>query len=407
MNATRLVCRSCGAEYPLGQFYHCVKCDGILEVHYDYARAFRANPIANPDVSKPGIWKYADLLPIRDAANMVSLGEGDTPLIPVPRLADLWRCGVDLRIKAESLNPSGSFKDRPTAVGVAAAKENGFDRVVLSSSGNASASAAAYAARAGMDCVVFVPEATDPNKVAQAQAYGARVFKVKGGFPNSYAAALECAQKHGMANVTSTFLYPYTMEGDKTPAYELYAQMRGRTPDYILVPISAGPLLVGIFKGFEEMHAAGLVRRLPAMIGVQARACEPITRAFENGDEKVAIWREKVETSAGGISDPLVGYPEDGTLTLRTIRRSNGMAVSLDEAEILEALAAVEKKVGLYCEPSGAIAAGAVRKLWDQGRLAQDSVAVAVVTGHGFKFSGRSAEPPIQLEDLGDLASKL
>lgn len=400
MFATGIVCRRCGARRPLGHSSNCEACGGILDIQYDYSGIGPANPVALPDRAFPGIWQYHALLPVADPRHFVSLGEGDTPLLPVPRVAEHWGCGVELMIKAEQMNPSGSFKDRPTAVGVSAALENGFDTIVISSSGNASASAAAYAARAGMECVVFIPEATDPNKVVQAQSYGARVFHVKGKFPNCYAMAAECAKRFGWANVTSTFQNPFTVEGDKTPSYDLYRQLDGRVPDCVLIPISAGPLLVGMHKGFEEMLAFGVIDRIPAMIGVQAKACEPITRAFENGDAEVRSWEGSTATAAGGISDPLIGYAADGTLTLDVIRRSGGLSVSLDEEEIAEAVTVVEKKTGLYSEPSGAISVGAVKKLWRQGRLREGAFAVSVVTGHGFKFSGRKIEKPKVVEDI-------
>lgn len=398
MFASSLACRSCGSLYPVENVYACSECGGTLDVRYDYPDAF--NAITSPDGRFSGLWKYRAMLPVKDTDNIVTLGEGDTPLIDVPRIAGLWGCGLRIAIKAESLNPSGSFKDRPCSVGVSMAKELGYRKVVLSSSGNASAAAAAYAARAGMECVVFIPDSTDPNKVVQAQAYGAKVICVRGNVAKSFGMAKECASKFGWINITSTFLNPYTVEGDKTPAYELYHQLNGDVPDYILVPVSVGPLLVAIYKGYEEMRTVGLIEKMPAMIGVQAKNCEPLTRAYDRGENAVQGWPEAFHTVAAGIADPLLGYETEGDITLSVVRRSGGVMVSLTEEELLDATAVIEKRAGLYCEPSGAASVGAVKKLWERGILRRDSTAVCLVTGNGFKYSGRNPEKPPVIESV-------
>ncbi len=398
MHTKNLVCRKCGAVYSLDNRYSCEKCGGILEVTYDYERAFAGRPVEQPDTEFQGMWKYHALLPVEDKRNIVTLGEGDTPLIRARRIADFWGCDLEMTVKAEMLTPSGSFKDRPTSVGVSVAKEKGFQKIVVASSGNASAAAAAYAARAGMDCVIFVPESTDINKVIQAQSYGAQVICVKGNYSRSFDMAKWCAGTYGWANVTSTFINPYTVEGDKTPAFELYHQLKGRVPDYILIPIGSGPLLVGIVKGYQELMAMGLADRIPAMIGVQVTACEPITRAFDQGTDRVVGWESEIRTAAGGISDPLLGYEGDGELTLSAVRRTGGRMVSLNEQEVLEALEAVETKLGLYCEPTGAVSVGAVKKLWDRGLLKKGALTVSLTTGHGFKYSKRQPQRPPVIE---------
>lgn len=403
MFAKGLQCRSCGAHYSLENRYSCEACGGILEVTYNYPQAFVQQPIINPDASFDGMWKYRALLPVKDAQNIVTLGEGNTPLLDALRLSDQWRAPVRLLLKAEMLNPSGSFKDRPSSVGVSVAKERGYKKIVISSSGNASAAAAAYAARAGMECVVFVPASTDPNKVVQAQAYGARVLCVPGNFSAAYDMANVCTRRFGWANVTSTFLNPYTVEGDKTPAYELYHQLGGKAPDYVIIPIGAGPLLVGMYKGFCELLEMQLIHTLPKMIGVQVDACEPIARAFAAGSNAVQGWEHPIDTIAGGIADPLLGYANDGTLTLAVARKSGGAILSLSEAEIWQAMREVEQVIGLYCEPTGAVAVGAVKKLWEQDALEKDATIVSMLTGHGFKFSGRRAQKPPLIENADQL----
>ena len=403
MYATNLVCRTCGAVYPLENRYSCDSCGGILEITYNYDNAFAEDPVRKPDCELAGMWKYRALLPVKEKKNIVTLGEGDTPLIGADRIAAAWGCDLRMMVKAEMMTPTGSFKDRPTTVGVSVAKEKGYQKIVVASSGNASASASAYAARAGMDCVVFVPDTTDINKVVQAQSYGANVIKVRGNYSRSYDMAKLCAARYDWANVTSTFINPYTVEGDKTPAYELFHQLKGQVPDYILIPIGTGPLLVGTYKGYEEMMRMGLIDRLPAMIGVQVKQCEPITRAYEADSEKVDGWQEQIKTAAGGISDPLLGYEGDGELTLSVVKKSGGMMISLTEEEILESTQAVETKLGLYCEPTGAVSVGAVRKLWNMGLLREGALAVSYTTGHGFKYSGRHPKEPPLIDDAAQL----
>lgn len=405
MFATKLVCRACGELFPLENLYNCPKCGGILEVKYDETRAFAGSPVLHPDLSQSGMWKYKALLPVQKPENIVTLGEGDTPLLRADRAGANWNSRLNLYVKAEMLNPSGSFKDRPTSVAVSVAKEKGYQKIVVASSGNASAAAAAYAARAGMECVVFVPRSTDPNKVTQAQSYGANVYCVEGNYSRSFDMAVACAATYGWANVTSTFINPYTVEGDKVPAYELYHQLPGHVPDAVLIPIGSGPLLVGMYKGFIELKKMGLIKKLPKMIGVQPDQCKPITEAYENGLDRVCGWQHEINTIAGGISDPLIGYEKDGELTLKTVRQSGGSMISLNENEILEANQLVEKKIGLYCEPTGAVSLGAIKKMETMGMLKPGETVVAFLTGHGFKFSKRGSVPLEAISSIQQLAS--
>ena len=410
MYANRLACRSCGSQFPLELQYACPHCGGILEVKYDYDALAQDGRLTLPEL--PGLWKYLPLLPLQQEENIVSLGEGGTPLLRCQRMADIYGAQIEWYIKAEHLNPSGSFKDRPSSVGVSAAKEAGAEKVVIASSGNAAAATAAYSARAGMECVVFVPESTDPGKVIQAASYGATVIPVTGNYSHSYDMADLCAKRFGWPNITSTFLNPYTVEADKTVAYEIFEQLGGRFPDVVIIPIASGPLMIGAYKGFYELRHLGRVpaqQPLPAMVGVQSEQCMPITRAYLNGDAQVHCWDGTISTIAGGISDPLVGYENDGTLTLQTARASGGMMLCLTEGEIWQATQMVETKVGYYCEPTSATAIGAVSKLWNEGFLKKGATVVSVLTGHGFKYTGRRCnilQPISKVEQLEILLKK-
>lgn len=391
-----MICRQCGKKTELDMRYACPTCGGILEIEYDY-EAMKKDPLLMDDKEHTGMWKYSHMLPVKHKKNIVTLGEGMTPLLRCERLEMEYDMFAELYIKAESLNPSGSFKDRPSAMGVSVAKELGAERVVIASSGNASAAAAAYCARTGIECVVFIPEGTDASKVTQAAAYGATVIPVAGNYSNSYKMALECTTKFRWPNITSTFLNPYTVEADKTAAYEIWEQLGNDMPDYVIIPIASGPLLVGMYKGFKELVHLGIAskdKKLPVMIGVQAEQCMPVTRAYNSHSQKVCGWEQPINTIAGGISDPLIGYEQDGELTLRTALESGGLMSSLTEVEIVDALHLIETKMGLYCEPTSAVSVGAAAKLYKEKAIPQGAKVVCMLTGHGFKYSGR--KPLIQ-----------
>lgn len=391
MYAKHMKCRDCGHQVGLSLTYSCPECGGIMEIRYDYEAMKRDDRLIQSG-KHTGMWRYFRMLPLAKEENVVTLGEGDTPLLRCRNMEKEYGVPCEIYIKSEHLNPSGSFKDRPSSVGISVAKEFGADKVVIASSGNAAAAASAYCARAGMECVVFVPETTDSNKVTQAAAYGAAVIPVAGNYSRSYDMALACADEFGWPNVTSTFLNPYTVEADKTAAYEIWEQLDRRMPDYVIIPIASGPLLVGMYKGFRELQLLGLADEdspLPVMIGVQTEQCMPVTRAYLDGTDEVACWEKPIDTMAGGISDPLAGYEKDGTLTLKTALESGGMMTYLTEEEIASSTRLLEEGEGLYCEPTSAVAVGVIPKLYQEGVIKPGTRVVSMLTGHGFKYSGR------------------
>lgn len=382
MYATGLRCVFCNAEYPLEILYGCRACGGTLEVVYDYARAFTEEPFAAHPKRKD-LWRYRALLPLRPETKPVTLGEGGTPLTRAGRLVEYVGHEL-LYLKNETVNPTLSFKDRPLTVGVTAARQFGVGAVVAASTGNTAAATAAYAARAKLPCRLYVPRETPPEKLTLMRAYGAGVVEVDGDFSAAHARAVQVAEAEGAFNLTSTFLNPYALEGDKTPAYEIFEQL-GDAPDWLVIPVGAGPLLVGCFKGFRELQLAGKISRPPRLVAVQARGCAPLVRAFEAGKEEVESWKEPPRTIAGGIADPLTGYPRDGTRTLRTVRASNGLAVAVGDEETLESLKATAACEGLFVEPAAATAVAAARFLVRAGKVAPRESLVCVLTGHGLK----------------------
>ena len=382
MFATHLECTKCKTKYDLITLYNCEKCNGILEVKYDYKK------IAEKDLSilipQPGnnLWRYKNLLPVNNAENMISLFEGGTPLIKSKNLSE--QLGINnLFFKDESRNPSGAFKDRPISVGVSKALDLGYKKVVTASSGNGAASLATYSAVANLDCFIFIPELTPVGKVSQALANGAHVIKVKGDYSDSYKMAKLASREYGWMNITSTFLNPYTVEGDKTVAYELFRQLGDSVPDYILIPTGAGPLVYGIFKGFKELKNFKLINKLPKMIAVQSKGCMPIVKAFESST-KVKKWG-KISTIASAIADPLRDYEKDGDRVIEVINESKGFAVYASDDQIIEAIKLLASREGIFAEPAAAIPVAVLNKINKHAGFSSNDIVVCIITGHGLK----------------------
>ena len=277
-----LRCMACGAGHPPRLLYACETCGGILAVHGESGL---------PPQPQGGMWQQAGRLSVTDPACIVSLGEGATPLLRAPRLEamlDALRPGFagEIWLKDETRNPSGSFKDRLVSAAISKAIELGARGVVCASSGNAGASVAAYAARAGIGAVIVVPAHTPDGKVTQIAAHGAVLLKVPGHYSRSYDLAAALAAKHGFANLTTTFLNPYGVDALKLVGPEIAGQLGGRVPSHVLVPTGSGPLVQGVAQGFAEVVASrGNVRGAapPRLVAVQAEGCAPIVRAFEAG----------------------------------------------------------------------------------------------------------------------------
>ncbi|WP_314000824.1 threonine synthase [uncultured Paenibacillus sp.] len=384
MNAFEPVCPSCGAVYGVEPLYICRQCGGSLDIRYDYEKIFRHTPFKDMAVrSGGGMWKYRELLPVLPGIPPVTLGEGGTPLLPANRIPNIRNIS-SLYLKTESVNPTLAFKDRPLSVALTAAKQFGMAEVVCASTGNTGVAASAYAARAEMRCTVYVPAGTPPEKLAAMEQYGAHLETVDGSFSDAYAAAGLAAERRHAFNLTSTYLNPYAAEGDKTVAYELLAEL-GRVPDWITVPIGAGPLLAGIYKGFREMKLAGYIDRLPRMAGIQAAGCAPIAEAFRAGENNVRPWSGAAKTIASGIADPLFSYAEDGTRTLSVIRESGGTAAAIADEELIRYRKLLAEKEGVLAELSSVASVAVLECLLEKAAIKPSDTVIAIVTGHGLK----------------------
>src|SRR5215217_822441 len=379
-------CTGCGVGQRNPMPDYCQWCNSPLEVALDYKDG---RPDQLFDGCLTDIWKYGDLYPISSRHPVdLNLGEGGTPLVRTPKVGR--RIGVEMLLcKCDHLNPSGSFKDRSAAVGVAWAKEQGCPGVICASTGNAAGAAATYAARAGLPAYLVVSSRAPKSKLSAAMAHGARVFSIADDFSGAFAAAREAAAEVGLANVTTTYVNCYAYEGYKSVAYELYEQL-GTVPDWVVVPVGSGPLLYGVWKGFKELRQFGLIDRIPRLLAVQPEGCAPIARAFA-ANEKVVAW-SGTDTVASGIDDPLQGYEHDGDLTLAAVRQSGGVALAVPDADILEAGRLLAQNEGMFVEPAAAASVAGACAARQSGHIDASEVVVCLLTGHGLKYRVHKGE---------------
>lgn len=326
------------------------------------------------------IWRWFDFFPLTNRAFIVSLGEGDTPLLRATRLGD--KLGIpNLYLKNDTVLPTGSLKDRSNSVGLSVAKEFGFTTAAVMSTGNAAASVAAYAAAAGIASVVMVPKGTAPSKIIQARAYGATVFVIDGDFDNEVAKLYKAAlQEFGWYDCLSS--NPYRDEGKKSYAYEMADQLDGQIPDWVIHPTAGGTGIFAMWKGYRELQSLGWIERAPKLVAAQSEAAAPIVAAFAKGLSEVEPVTAR-ETVAESIQ---VGDPASlGWRALGALRESGGTAVALTDAEILEAQALTGRLAGIFAEPAAATSVAAAKKLRDRGVISRSDVVVCNLTGHGLK----------------------
>jgi len=379
-------CTGCGERYPVTVIYNCRKCGGVLDIKYDYDKIATETDLRQPRQRNQGIWGYKELLPVRNQDKIISLSEGFTPLHKCDRLGEILGLR-NLYVKDETRNPTGSFKDRPISVAVTKAREFGARTITSSSSGNAGCALAAYAAKAGLPCVIFAPDSTIDAKLMPIASFASRIVIVDGTVSDAFDLAKKASEHYGWFNATSTFINPYQVEGDKTVAYEIYDELDWKVPYWVIVPIGAGPLLVGCLKGFKELELLNYSTELPHMVGIQAEGCAPISKAFKENATQVKPWGRPT-TIVSAIADPLAGYPQDGTYTLKNILESGGIADSCSDTDILDGAKLLAKKEGIFAEPAGAAPIAGARKLFEERKIDSDEIVVCLVTGTGLKHSG-------------------
>lgn len=366
-------CVACGTTVPIADVPStCPQCGGILDVE---CTSSGDGPI---ETAPGGLWTWARFLPRCSRANRISLGEANTPLLQCDRIAAA--SGIaELWIKNDSIMPTGSFKDRAIALATSLAREYGRRGLVLSSSGNAGASGAAYAARAGLPIVVLVPRTAPEAKLRQIAITGAKLVTVDGTTSDCCQIAQRLAHEQGWVNLTTTYHNPYGVDAYATIAYET-AHLDA---DVVLLPISCGALLAGMMKGYAKLKATGSLARVPRPVAVQSMACAPIARAFDE-DSRVRPWAHQ-DTVASALNDTLAGYERDGDYTLSWVRRYDGCAVAVGDAAIAASVRELASLEGIVVEPSAAVPIAALRVLKERGFISPDERILAVATGHGLK----------------------
>jgi threonine synthase len=378
----RFVCTLCGKNHLPGESeYTCLTCGpaGVLE-----ALSLPWPPRGDLFTASPGIWRYERLLAVSPAAPRSPLPVGATPLLPGGRLSarlDL----PNLLIKNDALNPTGSLKDRASAVALARAAEIGVTRIAVASTGNAGSSLAGLAASMGITAVIFVPEKAPAAKLVQALAYGAQVFAVRGSYDNAFDLCAQACARFGWYN-RSTALNPYTIEGKKTIAFEIYEQLGNRAPDIVFVPTGDGCILSGVAKGFRDLQQLGRIERVPRLIAVQAEGSNAVARAMSGNGVVERI-------TASSVADSItVDLPRNGAMAVRDLRESGGRCVVVPDAAILAAIHELAATTGIFAEPAAAASlAGLHAWLRDASPGDRASTIVLLVTGSGLKDTASAA----------------
>lgn len=382
-------CISCGREYDLEEIiYTCRECGSVLEVECDVEVSrdvFRGR--------RQNMWRYREFMPV-DPSRIVSLDEGGTPFVRCDTIGS--ELGIELYVKVEGSNPTGSFKDRGMSVGITKALELGVDTVGCASTGNTSASLAAYAARAGLGCVVLLPSGKVAlGKLAQAMFHGARVLSVRGNFDEALEAVTELALMGELYLLNS--VNPFRLEGQKSIGFEIVDDLGWESPDRIILPVGNAGNISAIWKGISEFYRAGFIDERPMMTGIQAEGASPVVEAFRKGRTEIEPVRDP-ETVATAIR---IGAPVSYLKALRAIYESDGYAESVTDEEILSAQKLLARREGIGVEPASAASIAGLIKLVDEGVVDRGERVVCVVTGHVLKDPDtaiKASTEPVEVE---------
>jgi threonine synthase len=391
-------CITCGEQYGLDEIiYTCIKCGSTLEV------------VCRPDVSKDifncrksTMWKYKEFMPV-DESKIVSLEEGGTPFCKCQNLGD--KLGIKLYVKVEGSNPTGSFKDRGMSVGITKAVELGVNTVGCASTGNTSASLAAYAARAGKRCIVLLPSGKVAlGKLAQAMFHGAEVLSVNGNFDEALETITALALEGQLYLLNS--VNPFRLEGQKSIGFEVVDDLGWKSPDRIILPVGNAGNISAIWKGVKEFHEAGFIEDLPMMTGIQAVGAAPIANAVRNGKNSIEIVTNP-ETIATAIR---IGAPVSAQKALRAIYESNGTAETVTDDEILDAQKLLARTEGIGVEPASAASIAGLIKLVENEEVDKGEQVVCIVTGHLLKDPNTAINAcvePVEIEASVEALSKI
>jgi threonine synthase len=389
-----LVCMRCSRRYRRGLDGPCPRCgpEGVLEIEFDLRQARRTLTRRALESRPRDIWRYRELLPVPVGAPHPPAQVGWTPISAAPRLAE-WAGLGELLLKDEGRNPTASFKDRASAVGVARAAARRARVVACASTGNAASSLAGAAAGLGLRAVIFVPEFAPEPKVAQLLVFGARVIRVQGSYDQTWEMCQRACDRYGWYNRNAA-VNPSLVEGKKTCGLEIAEQLGRYVPDWVAVSVGDGCTLAGTWKGLWEMHALGFIARVPRMLGVQAEGARPLVDAFRSGGDLVP---GPAQTVADSIC---VGHPRNWRKALRAVRESGGAFIAVPDEAIVEAMRQAGRRAGVFGEPAGVAGLAGLRQAVRDGIIDRGGSALAVITGSGLKdvrTATRAAGTPVDL----------
>ncbi len=376
-----LECINCKARYSSEELiYTCEKCGDLLEVKYDYAQVLKSFQKEDWLKRPLNVWRYKELLPIRDPKRIISLQEGGTSLQICKRLGGELKMD-SLFVKNEGENPTGSFKDRGMTVGVSKAMELGSTVVACASTGNTSASLAAYAAKAGLTSIVFIPSGKIAlGKLTQAIIHGAKIVQIQGSFDEALKTVVNFTESHKKIYLLNS-INPYRIEGQKTLAYEVYNQLGNLSPDTVILPVGNAGNISAIWKGFVDLQKLGMLEKVPRMIGIQAENASPIVTAFKRHEKEIQPV-DQPETVATAIR---IGAPVSWKKALNAIYDSKGLMETVSDKEILEAQRLLARMEGIFVEPASAASIAGLKKLTTIGLIDNDEKIICIATGHGLK----------------------
>ena len=383
-NILSLKCLVCGKQYRPDEIdyvcpYHGDQ--GVLDVQYDYN--FIGRQISRETLSRSNdltIWRYKPMLPVQPDAKVPPLSVGWTPLYPAPRLAS--NLGLNtVWVKDDGLEPTGSFKDRASAIAVVKALEKGARIITTASTGNAAAALSGLCASVGQMNVIFVPETAPQAKIAQLLVFGSRVILVKGSYDDAFELCLKAAKTYGWYNRNSGY-NPYMTEGKKTAAYEICEQLEWEAPDRIFVSVGDGCIIGGLYKGLKDLLALGWIDKMPKLMGVQAAGSNYLYTAWKNGEDILTKPPIIAQTVADSISS---GLPSDRIKALAAVTETGGAYICLSDDEILAAIPELARSTGVFAEPAGAAAYAGLVKAVDKRLVSPDEKIVVLNTGNGLK----------------------
>ncbi len=380
-HVTHLECAACAKTFEAGKLHNLCECGGPLLVRYDLEAVRSAWKREDVERGPASMWRYSPILPVDDAAHIVSLGEGLTPLVHAKRLGAALNA-PHIWVKDEGINPTGSFKARGLSCAISMGLELGAKKFAIPSAGNAASAMAAYAAAAGLEAHIFMPQDVPQSNYIECKAFGAQVTLVNGLISDCGKIVAARKDAEGWFDV-STLKEPYRIEGKKTMGYEVAEQFGWELPDAIFYPAGGGVGLIGMWKAFGEMEALGWIgSKRPKMIAVQAAGCAPIVKAFEEGKPRSDFW-DHASTVASGLRVPKA---LGDFLVLNAVRESGGTAVAISDADMLDAGVKLATDEGIFAAPEGAACIAALEKLLANGFLNRSDRVVIYNTGSGLKY---------------------